>query len=86
VLSTFAHISQVSISLCSMWPNNWNGILLTISEHLQSSYILLTCPPIYSPQRHLIPNHFEWHVDEHTCPLQMQPCWHMHFNAFKPCN
>ncbi len=32
----------------------------------------------YSPQRHLAPNHFKWDGDEHTCPLQVEPCWHMH--------
>jgi hypothetical protein len=55
----------------------WDGILLNI---VQSSmfHTLHTCPPSYYPQRHQTPNHFEWSMHEHACPLEMQICWHMH--------
>jgi hypothetical protein len=39
---------------------------------------LHTCQSSYSPQRHSNPIHFEWSAGEHTCPLQVQPSWHMH--------
>jgi hypothetical protein len=44
---------------------------------LNAPTLLHTCPPSYSPQWHQTPNHFEWSADEHTCPLQSQPCWLM---------
>jgi len=50
----------------------------TLSKHPPCSPISHTCQPSYYPQRHLAPNHFKWSGDEHTWPLQVEPCWHMH--------
>ncbi len=61
------HILQV-------WQSKWPHLKMvscqTLSKYPQCSYILHTCQPIYSPQRHSSPNRFEWwYDDEYTCPL-----------------
>ncbi len=73
-----AHISHVLISLYSRIPHFLMASCWTLSQHLPCFHILHTCPPGYSPQKHLIHISFEWSVHEHIYLLWLQLHWHMH--------
>ncbi len=76
----FCHTPRISWKSCNdfyPWPHftcpiimaiqmttSWDGILLNTPKRLTCSHILHTCPSNYSPQRHMIPNNFEWFGDE----------------------
>jgi len=71
-----AHLPGMAYQLTTLQ----DGILLnTMWEHGHPpcSHILHTCPPNYSPQRHMNPIHFQQFAHGHTCPLQGQQYWHI---------